>query len=252
MNPHRAELCGFYGILVILSKIVKIFKLSSGHIQIGCDCDNAINKLFNKDPIFPSDKHYDLLYDMREIMDSLPITFSPKYIKGHLDDTISFRLLDTWSQLNVTCDSLAKDLWNRTKTDPTFYHHSPTQPSLWYKSRRLQQWDPSQIQNLIWSEANYQHWEKSNLFTPYDINAIDWENAGRAIKKLTLFQQLWIPKWSCNFLTVGVIRHQRNPNIDPSCPYCDAQETHRHLLQCPHSHPTALFSSSFPASQPHS
>ena len=128
------------------------------------------------------------------MLEKLPITFTPKYIKAHQDDTIPFPLLDAWSQMNVICDSMAKDLWNSTRHTPTYYHESPNQPSLWYKQRRLQQWDPDKIQNLIWAETNYQHWEKSGLLTTYDINAIDWENAGHALKKLTLYQRLWIPK----------------------------------------------------------
>ena len=241
MSAYRAELCGYYGVITTIRSITNRFKLTSGSVQIGCDCDNAINILFDNKPTSPSTPHYDLIFDIKEMITASPITFKYKRIKGHLDKKIPFQQLDTWHQLNVACDSLAKDLWARTQKTPTFYHSSPNQPSLWFQQRRLHHWCPNEIQQLIWAEKNYIHFEKKEILESHDINTIDWENAGRALRKMNLYQRLWIPKWACNFVTVGYIRRKRNPAVEDACPYCDATETQRHLLQCPHGKPTTLW-----------
>ncbi len=232
MDAYRTEVGGLYGIISIIERLVKTFNLSHGSITIGCDCESALKAVFEYDYITPAQSCYDLLQVIRGKIEKCPITLIPKHIYGHQDDFVAFENLPTWAQLNVTMDSCAKATWNSSHHRAPTYLQSPSYCSLWYENRRLSRWDPNQIQDLIFGEQIASHWEQKGTFSRTVIASIDWYNAGRAIKKLPLYQRLWIPKWGCNFITVGTVRQTRNAAVNPTCPQCDEQEDAAHLLRC--------------------
>ena len=232
MDAYRTEVGGIYGIVTIIEHLVEAFDIETGSITLGCDCESALKAVFEYEYITPSQSCFDLLQIIRGKIDKCPIKILPKHIYGHQDDFVSFEYLPTWAKLNVTMDSCAKATWNASRhRDPT-YLTSSSNCSLWYKHRRLSRWDPNQIQDLIFGEQIESHWEQKGTFSRAVIASIDWHNAGRAIKRLPLYQRLWIPKWGCNFLTVGTVRQTRNATVDPTCPQCDAREDAEHLLRC--------------------
>ncbi len=61
-SAYRSELAGIYSIFIIVQHICKVYDIRSGSIELGCDGESAINKLFNYVSLIRmEDANYDIL-----------------------------------------------------------------------------------------------------------------------------------------------------------------------------------------------
>jgi hypothetical protein len=101
-SAYRSELTKIYAILLTVSKLCQYYKINRGAMELGCDGKSALEKALGNKPINIEDSNYDLLSAICKLRNSLPISWKPRHIKGHQDDSQSLNELDRWALLNVT------------------------------------------------------------------------------------------------------------------------------------------------------
>jgi hypothetical protein len=100
-SSYRSELAGLYGIAMMVQVICEHFGITSGGIEVGCDGQIAIQRVFGEGPHFnPAIKDAD--YDI--------LKWTWRHVAGHQDDD-GIKELDRWAMLNIEMDNLAKVYW---------------------------------------------------------------------------------------------------------------------------------------------
>jgi hypothetical protein len=185
---RRSELGGLYGIVCVLEDLCIQYKITDGHVTIGCDGQEALwQALGASSPISPSASDFDLVAAIRQKIHTLPIRTSMKWIKGH-QDAFPGESLDLWARLNISIDLLAKQcraLHDRRAHPPDDLQHdidgepwqlildgkkvckngkdrlfkhcaSPALMEYW-KTRRLAMTTPTDLHTVALEKAQYSH-----------------------------------------------------------------------------------------------
>ena len=82
-SPLRSELIGVNSILLVLAILVKHFDIVDGAITIALDCEGTLNRISNGEPLNISMKSFDILQDIRNRLDALPITVHWRWVEDH-------------------------------------------------------------------------------------------------------------------------------------------------------------------------
>ena len=93
-SPFRSELSGIDGVLTSLEIIVFFHDITSGTITIGIDCTGAMNWAKSDFPLRSFQPSFDILQDIRERLEMLPITVHWRWVEGHQDDNTPYHKLD--------------------------------------------------------------------------------------------------------------------------------------------------------------
>ena len=233
VDPYRAELAGIFGAIRLLQELSQAFTITHGTITIACDCLSAIQRVTQPNHPPPRTPHFDLIMAIRSSLQLSPFTWLFKHVKGHQDQHTHYNQLDRFAQLNVDMDTLAKTYWSvlNAARPPSFgLPDSLNGCSLWCGTRRLTSWDRLTAQVYFFNPALKEYWQAKST-TPLDD--IAWEATGRALRRMTLYQQIWIPRWITSFLPTGNRMILFDPQNTQDCPRCAAPETHRfHAIRC--------------------
>jgi hypothetical protein len=119
-SPYRSKLSGLFGVVTMVHIICEQFKITSGAIEVGCDCKSALRHVFGKGPGFEAgmkDPDYNLQSVIRKMLANSLITWKWRHIEGHQDDD-GIEDLDRWATLNIEMDNLAKVYVQRTSSKP--------------------------------------------------------------------------------------------------------------------------------------
>jgi hypothetical protein len=233
MNPYRSELGGILAIVAVADAIAVFHDVSTGTIELGCDCKSALTAIFEHAYNTPKQPHHDLIHEICRKIAASKLTWKFRHVRGHQDKHTSYQFLDMWGQMNVKMDSLAKVYWNETSASTLpFYPSSTFGWTLWTGSCKLSSWDRQNLYNHAQSTKILQHWSERRNIPHNLITNIDWEAGQVVIKCLGLNKQLWIPKWIAGFAPVGKVL-QRNKLQDHSeCPRCAAFKDTNHVVLC--------------------
>jgi hypothetical protein len=80
-NAHRSELAGVYAAVQLVNAIAQYHHVSSGSVEFGCDCTNALSRSFSPDlQVNPTVPHFDLVYAIRRVL--LVATLGPNNRKS--------------------------------------------------------------------------------------------------------------------------------------------------------------------------
>jgi hypothetical protein len=220
-NPYRSEIGGIFAIVVIVEALVKLYTITHGTIELGCDCESGLTAVFKHTYDTPNQPHHDLIHEIRRKIASSPVTWKFRHVRGHQDKHIPFHLLDRWSQLNVEMDTLAKVYWNETSTTVSpFYPDNSSGWSIWTDERKLSTWDRKELYNHANSHDILAHWSKRRRIPHQLIRSINWEAGEDAIRRLGLNKSLWIPKWLAGFSPVGKVMQRYKLQDHAECPRC--------------------------------
>ncbi len=74
-NPYRAEIGGIYSIVVVVEAIVQKYHVTTGTIELGCDCASGLTAIFEHEYDTPSQPHHDLIHEIRRKLALSPITW---------------------------------------------------------------------------------------------------------------------------------------------------------------------------------
>jgi hypothetical protein len=100
---------------------------------------------------------------------------------------------------------------------------------LWKNQGRFTRWDRHTAEQCYYNKKHLDYWQPK-----IDQAAlIDWHAAGRALKRLPLYQQFWFPKWIRGVVPTGGRLLMMNVDTDGLCPLCPLLESHRyHIPRC--------------------
>ena len=112
MDSMRSELGGLYSILMIIKTIASYYNVRAGQIEIGSDCDTALDTTIMNNTSNPLNNikgdHLDFINLMNIIKRTSRITYKGRKIKGHQDANNKITQLTWWEQRNVEMNDLAK------------------------------------------------------------------------------------------------------------------------------------------------
>ena len=168
-----------------------------------------------------------------------PLVWTWRHVKGHQDSHTPLAALDWRSRLNVEMDSLAKAYWNSTyENHETFYDPDPTTWRLLHATRQFSSLDRKLLYELCHGPPLQAYWRKKYNITAAGIQNIDWAVCEDGLRRLDIFQRLWLAKITTNTAPTGQILHRRGHQSQPSCPRCGQFEDTNHVLRC--TSPTAI------------
>jgi len=115
-NPHRSELTGLRGAVVMMNDICTPYTIDHVRIQCGCDGEGTINTITSYMQLESNSgrhhgynfKHFDLLSSFCRHLHKSPIKWELGHVKGHQNDFIELCDLDSMAQLNCMADHHAK------------------------------------------------------------------------------------------------------------------------------------------------
>ena len=220
--------------------------ITHGSITVGCDCASALTNITRSGHITSQRPHHDLLTGIRYLLSTSPITWSFHHVRGHQDDHVAYSLLDQWARLNIDMDLMAKMYWQTLKDQQPVPQPFPLKPfpgqwSVWYNEYRLPSWTTKRAQSLYYRSPSELFWTR-RLKCEQVFQVLDWPSAALALRRTTIHQRLWIPKWLCSTLPFGrnLIRW-RQPEHMLQCPRCgDDEHQLHHVIQCLHADASAL------------
>jgi hypothetical protein len=99
MDAYRAEVHGIYSLPLLIKIQCNYYKITTGSIEISCDCLSALNQCLSSTIPQKSTQHdFDLIRAIYDIRQLLPITIKPRHVYGHQDDKNI--TLSKWERLN--------------------------------------------------------------------------------------------------------------------------------------------------------
>ena len=86
--------------------LVRHYKIKKGAITIAFDCATALKTCAKTDPLSIDMKCFDILQDIRNRMDILPIDVLWCWVEGHQKE--KGKIMDWWARRNFDVDLAAK------------------------------------------------------------------------------------------------------------------------------------------------
>jgi len=157
-SSHRSKLVGILLIVKIVSMLHTEFDLSGASITFGLDNDKARKAVM--DECHPSVKKpdYDIIYDIRKRISSLPIKFCSRWIEGHQDKTnTDYDTMDIWTLLNIEMDidaGLHSEAHKQDKTDNIPLPNEGT--TVWLDNKKLAHFNKHELYSAVHGRA-YTH-----------------------------------------------------------------------------------------------
>ena len=187
-SAYRSELSGLSAGTIAASLLIVKFGIKKGSIHIGCDSDTALEHSIDLSyRISATTKHYDLLRITHHYLQSHPeVQWLPTRVQGHADG--DDRALTFMEQLNIECDSMAKNNLSQLAALPLTQYD----PQLQYRI-------PTDLHTILYDHIHQDeilsYWERRREDMDKSVHwAIDWTSAGLAMKSISNKNQIWLCK----------------------------------------------------------
>jgi hypothetical protein len=106
-SAYRSELAGIAGILSAVAVMIQQYDITSGSITIALDGKSALDQASAETPLKIDQADFDILQDIREQLNILPLKVQWKWVEGHQDK--KGKTLDWWALQNQKVDLNAKE-----------------------------------------------------------------------------------------------------------------------------------------------
>ena len=236
-DAYRSELAGLYGIGKAVSLLEDIGHIESGKIEVGYDGLSALRRCFNvgSDEISSRQAHFDILSGMHGYLLESNLEWVPRHIKGHQDD-ISEAELDRWAHLNIECDLRAKDYLTEILDGYNIKKYNVPKGMWAIKICGISVGSNMMgyLRRCISGAQMFQYWvRKKKRIQENQVQNIDWETIGKAMKNSTHTRQQWVSKFSSGWCATGKVMKIWGKRLTSSCPRCNAPvEDTDHVLLC--------------------
>ena len=249
--PHRSELSGLIGAVRHIHSICERHNIQTGHIEIGCDGQEAYKIATRYDwKHTTSMGHFDLSSCLHQLLRQSTLHWSFRHVSGHQDKIKAIVDLTIWEQLNMVADAYAKvALWRHIENDGEVVDlpqlHSALPP---IKISYLEQ-DTTIVSNLrkrmtdhIARERLLDYWHTQGR--PVRHEDFDKEVFIHAGRNVSIHRQRWLSKWSCGMCGVGKWLERWGDQSHSKCPRClTDNEDVEHVLLCQHEDATLCWTS---------
>jgi hypothetical protein len=84
-SSYRSEVVGLYGVVVMVHLICEQYRITSGAIEVGCDCEGALRHVFTSGQRFEAtikQADYDLLCAIQKMLSMSPIKWTSCHVAG--------------------------------------------------------------------------------------------------------------------------------------------------------------------------
>ena len=238
-SSYRSELAGIAGVLVTLFILCKAYNITEGHIEIGLDGEQAMQRIFEDDDPTPSQPDYDLIYDLRAKLLDLPIKVTGRHVKGHQDKDATIQSYDRWSLLNMEMDTGAKDFWIQAHLLPRPNHRFGNERVVVkLDGKKLTSFHKTRLYQEVYGRYDKDtptklHWQNREGIAAEDIDKIHWHALGKAFGTMPFGMKRWFTKHASGHCAVGHMTIRRRHTDHSECPRCqETDETTKHVLQC--------------------
>lgn len=237
LSSYRPELGGIVSLLFLLTVIVRISTITDGQVKLYCDNQSALDNVFDSTPkrgIFPLlAVDYDLLVLAKDMLQSLPITISWGWVKGHYTGDNR--------ELQHDLNALADELATRFREDPPKGYEPTVKPMFHSLHEAALYKDGSMVTGKL-SNMIYERKFLNNLtntivkragWQPEQFRAVDWDIFGKVFGSYSRFHQISIAKFAHGLWHTGEQKVLYRMDQIGSCPCCKSTlETTQHVFQC--------------------
>ena len=258
---YRGELLGMVAIHALVATAAAFYDLPVNHGSIHCDNLGALAKArAHGRRVKSSLKQGDLVRAIRAMKQGVFLQLRYQYVKSHQDDVKQWADLTLDQQLNVTCDSLAKqavgrglsiDAVNRTMQPLSLPFE---QAAITVGGHKLTS-DVSEPVRFILGCAEAKRFYTQAIdiqdngvncgglgWTNEQFESVDWESLHEALQRRPDMFRIWLSKqcMGSNATRRNVARIEKHD--DDICPNCKlVRERSSHLNRCTDVGRTALF-----------
>ena len=237
-SSYRSEACGILMNIMMVNMICKRNKVTKGEVQIGCDNEGVLWKIFGTSVPNTGDTAYDILKVIRTQVEESPVTWKYKHVKGHQDDDMKEgKTLDSWAKANILADKRADEYWRRRHG--TGNRERPKPPvmqgegwRLTIGGRTITMKVDEMIHKRVYRKMTAEYWKKKRRINPGTFHKVQWKQYKGALKTLPSNKRQWVHKHHCGFEGNNYMMHKWRKRTTPHCPSCAEVETHRHIMQC--------------------
>ena len=231
-SSYRSELAGIIGVLTCCTALVDLFDIESGSITIALDGDTALQQAQGSWPLAISQKSFDYVYVIRNMILALPISVHFRWVRGHQAGTF----LDWWASQNHQVDGRAKAFLLEHRASPYHYPRLVFEPwAFWLNGSKCSRFDQNALHVAISGPPLLQYWQTHHdISIPQPVlSSIHWCVHLSAFKRLPPGMQRWFVKFASGCIGVGnqLLHYQHQDHS--RCPLCAADnEKVSHVLSC--------------------
>ena len=241
-SSYRAEALGLYSIHAFIHAISEHYNLQSGFPEIYCDNDAALKEAQKRRKrIVTSAACADIFRGIRKMATQLSsFQWSYTWVKAHMDDVLDWQELTRPQQLNVMCDSLAKQVAEEAiansgygmKDIPT--QVLPHENVAIFVSSIKQTSDPAgQIRYSCGKHAAKVFLTSEMGWSQHQFEDVDWEHLHSCLQSKPDGFRTWLSKQHSNFCTTRTQTQRWFGSDDNMCPSClEIEERADHLCRC--------------------
>ncbi len=241
-SSYRAEALGLYSIHAFIHALYGHHSIGHSNIEVSCDNDAALKEASGRSKRVTAGKaSADVFRGIRQIVRSTKnITWKYTWVKAHMDDILPWAQLTRAQQLNVMCDTLAKQAVERALAQsadiPNTFRSQllPLEPSAIYIDNIKLTTDPAQ--QLRYSCGKHQAKKFLTLemgWTKQQFNEVDWESLHLVLSSKPDGFRTWLAKQHSNFCATRTQMKRWYGTEDSRCPSCLAvEERADHLCKC--------------------
>ena len=259
-SSHRSELSGIAGIVTTLSLLSSLHDLDGGSLEIGLDNKSAGKSVFCKWEPTVKQADFDMIYDLRQKIKSLPLHLTVRWIASHQDkgDDVDYSDFDHWTMLNIEMDLLAGEHLEANRhvpnANPTFSHE---RVAVRLAGRKLSRFDKTFLYSQVFGRSRpfnaedpgpkkewplMEYWKDRHDMSDQDVAAIHWAAHGKAFRGIPFGLQRWLSKHSTGQCGVGRMKMRRKHQDHSECPRClQEDETTTHVITCGDARATACW-----------
>ena len=263
-SSYRGELLGMVAIHALVATAAAVYDLPVNHGSIHCDNLGALAKArAHNRRVKSSLKQGDLVRAIRAMKQGVFLQLRYQYVKSHQDDIKLWADLTLDQQLNVTCDTLAKQAVGRglsiDAVDRTMHPLSLPfeQASILVGGHKLTSDVSEPIRFILGcAEAKRFYTQAIDIqdngvnrgglgWTNEQFESVDWESLHEALQRRPDMFRVWLSKqcMGSNATRRNVARIEKHD--DDICPNCKlVRERSNHLNRCTDVGRTALFDES--------
>jgi hypothetical protein len=232
-SSYRSELGGILASIVYANQICAKYNITEGQCTMICDNKGALASSFGNRQLNPRWTCYDILCMIRFHLESSPLTWRHKHVKGHQDNDIKYEELDIVSQANVDVDNLAKIELERNRAIDDTQVLLGQCWRLRHKVTRevIQGSTESVLRRIIYENKMKKTW-KTKFSIQRDITKEEWNLMKKFNKSHNEEEHLFSVKHALGILATKKNMVRRKHDDNDKCPCCDLVEDTEHILKC--------------------
>jgi len=232
---YRSEMAGIYAILLAIWSVCKDRGIRKGSIEIGCDSESVLKRIFEKHaPASLNDHSWDLISACKSMIRKLSfLTITHPHIPSHQDEKLIHKKgTCRWIDRNILMDERAEAVYTLiTKESVNDFQDGNIWP-ITVNGRLIVCNFREEVRKATVGAELLVLWHKTGK-TGESTQAIAWDSFELAMKDVPKKRQRWIVKQTSGRCAVGIEMKRRRQWPHSKCPRCDEPvETAMHILQC--------------------